>query len=279
MIQLSNNQLREIRNISYLKETQYRDLDINATLNYMVKRYIDPMKNHIDIRQSSLVDAGAGFGWLSFAFLLEGGEQATLSDIEEPRLKVAEEFAKILGVYDKCDFIYCPLQELELEENCCNIFVSIETLEHVGEHNIDKCIEIITKAAKDLVILTTPNKFFPMNIHDNKIPLSHLIPTSYRHYYTALFGLKKEDHPNEFVSPLRLKPLRDKFKPASVILTFDSYESWISSYPFYSPYGHSGRYKNRPPVYLKIIYKLLSIIFKRHTYLLSPNLCRIWTAK
>tara|TARA_R110000868_G_scaffold259361_9_gene517449 strand:+ start:54228 stop:55064 length:837 start_codon:yes stop_codon:yes gene_type:complete len=278
MINLTSDQVQEISELPFLRNTEYYNLDFQKTLEYIIKRYIQPLNEHLDLSTSTLVDCGAGFGWLAFGFLLSGGKHATLCDIDEPRLKDAERIAEILNIKDKCDFIAAPMQELPFHENQFDIFVSVETLEHVGDPHIDACIELISKSTDKLVILTTPNKFFPLVLHDNKIPMSHWIPSSKRSLYTNLFGVKGKPE-NDFVSPLRLKPLRQKFAPVSTTLTFKSYKDWKSSYPFYSPYNYSNRWKDKAPFFLRCVYFSLAKIFGKNSYYFSPNLCRIWLKK
>ncbi|MFV1882890.1 MAG: class I SAM-dependent methyltransferase [Balneola sp.] len=278
LISLTSKQIRQIAKLEYLRETEYYNLDFEKTLQYIVKRYIEPISEYLNIEESTLVDCGAGFGWLAFGYLLSGGKSATLCDIDVPRLKAAEEISEILGIRDKCSFIAGPMENLTFQENEFDIFASVETLEHVGKKNIDTCINLISNTAKKMVVLTTPNKLFPLVLHDNKVPFSHWIPKKYRKFYTGLFGVKNKPL-NDFVSPFRLNPIRKKFKPVSKTLTFNSYPNWKNSYPFYSPYNYSNRWKESPPILLSILYYVLSKLFRTKSYYLFPNLCRIWLRK
>lgn len=264
--------------VTHLQKSIYSTLDVGQTLDYMRKRYIQPMQEHVDITALNLVDCGAGYGWLAFAFLLHGGRHALLVDVDCGRLEAAREIASILGIANRCEFTCCPMQELSLTEDSAGIFATVETLEHVGEENIDACIELVAQAARRMVILTTPNKFFPIIIHDTKVPLAHWFPPGLRKHYVRLFG-KKDEAGNQFVSPLRLGRLRSKFRPVSRVLTFTSYDDWLASYPFQSPYGRGNRWRERPPLSLKLLYRSLSLVFGRHAYAFSPNLCRLWLRK
>lgn len=278
VFKITADQEKQILSLPFLSTTIYSDLDVRKTLEYMVKRYIISIQEKIDISESTLVDCGSGFGWLAFAFILSGGKSVTLCEIDEDRLEDAKSIARILGIDEQCTFVRCAMQDLEFKENEFDIFASIETLEHVGEANIDKCLRIIERVTKSMIILTTPNKLFPLVLHDNKIPFSHWIPSRHRKYYTSLFGLN-ETTPNDFVSPIRLNVLKKKFHPVSSTLTFKSYEDWKSSYPFYSPYNSGNRWKEKPPIILKGLYRLLSLFFGKNSYVLAPNLCRIWMRK
>lgn len=275
LIKLTEKQISDISSIEHLTKTEYFDLDFQKTLQYIIKRYIIPITPLIDISNSSLVDCGSGYGWLAFGYLLSGGKHATLCDIDEPRLEAAKEISKILGVFERCSFVSGPMESLVFRKNEFDIFACIETLEHVGEANIDTCIDLIANSTKEIAILTTPNKFFPLVLHDNKVPLSHWLPSKNRNFYTNLFGIKNKHH-NDFVSPLRLTPIRKKFKPFSKTLTFSSYSEWKNSYPFYSPYNSSNRWKEKPPFILKVLYFSLTFLFGIMAYYFYPNLCRVW---
>ncbi len=66
-----------VASVTYLKTTAYRDLNVAGTLDYMSRRFVAPLKK-LGVPVDSLADCAAGFGWLSFAFLL-GGANAQFS--------------------------------------------------------------------------------------------------------------------------------------------------------------------------------------------------------
>jgi SAM-dependent methyltransferase len=277
---LSRNRdaLASIASVGHFQDSQYRNLDIVLTLDYERIRYIDPIRAHIDVTGQTLFDCGAGYGWLSFAYLLSGGGRAILCDIDCRRLAAASEIATILGLHERCRFICKPMQDLSLEEDSVDVFASVETLEHVGDSHVDRCIDLIAAATRKLVVLTTPNKLFPVVVHDTRIPFAHWLPQEHRKRYVQLFG-RVDRSSNDFVSPWRLGPIRRKFRPVSAVLTFPTYRSWEASYPFQSPYGTGDRWRDRPPVWLKATYRLTALLLKQHAYIFSPNLCRIWLRK
>ncbi|MGD9048956.1 MAG: class I SAM-dependent methyltransferase [Anaerolineae bacterium] len=270
--------VKAIRNVPYYRESMYSDLDIAQTIEYMRKRFVAPMQNQTDISALGLVDCAAGFGWLSFSYLFSGGRRAILCDIDHERLEAAREIARILELDQRCEFICSPMNKLDFDPQSVGIFASIETLEHVGNQNIDECIQVMASATKRLIVLTTPNKLFPVIRHDTKIPFAHWLPKDLRRRYVRLFG-KQDRAGNDFVSPLRLQPLRAQFQPVSTVLTFPSVAAWEASYPYHSPYGTKDRLRARPPVWLKAWYMLLATVLREQAYLLSPNLCSIWARK
>jgi len=265
----------KIASISHFQESQYSDLDVQQTLDYMRKRYVDPIKAYLDITDLALVDCAAGYGWLTFSYLMNGGGRAILCDIDCRRLDAARQIAVILGLDERCKFICSPMQDIKLPDQSVDIFVSVETLEHVGAENIDACIRLMACATRRLIVLTTPNKLFPVVLHDTQIPFAHWLPLRLRNYYVRFFG-QVDRAGNYFVSPWRLGPIRRHFRPVSTVLTFPSLKDWEASYPFQSPYGIKDRWRARPPTVLKIVYALLSFFLGPHSYILSPNLCRVW---
>ncbi len=268
----------QIASIPLVQESYYHDQSIPGILDYMRKRYIDPIKNHLDTSNLTLVDCGAGYGWLSFSYLMNGGGQAILCDISSKRLDAAREISAILGLEERCEFLCAPMQDLEFADRSVDIFVSVETLEHVGNEHIDTCLQMMASATSKLVILTTPNKLFPVVVHDTRVPFAHWLPPSLRKRYVRLFG-KVDKVGNDFVSPWRLGPIRRHFQPVSTVLTFPSVSAWEASYPYVSPYGRGNRWRTRPPVWLKLLYATLALFLGQHSYVLSPNLCRIWLRK
>ena len=71
--------------------------------------------------------------------------------------------------------------ENELYEFSSDLVISNATIEHVGgELKQKRMIENIIKLTKKIFIITTPNRFYPIELH-TKIPLIHWFPkTTYR---------------------------------------------------------------------------------------------------
>jgi len=249
-------------------------LNIQATINYFFHTYVSSLKNHFDIDKCTVVDCAAGFGWFSFAYILAGGKHAILVELSETRIEASKEIAHILGIENKLRFLRSPIQELPLDENEVELFVSIETLEHVGKDNIKKSIELINRVTSTGVLITTPNKLFPKIAHDTQLPLIHYFPLGKRKMLAKLLYRKEisEYGHNDFASPFDIAKLRGKFKPVSKCLMFDNYDGYINSYPYYLPYGinESGRYRNSPPRWQARFYRLMSSLFGVNSYWALP---------
>jgi SAM-dependent methyltransferase len=274
-------QVERIREIGYFRDGIYADLDIDNTLEYMRRRYVAPLAKRTDIRQATLADCAAGFGWLSFAYLLAGGKAAVLVDVDGERLRAAEEIARVLELRDRCVFVRAPIQELGWRDDEVEIFASVETLEHVGRPNAAACVETMARAARDVVLLTTPNWLFPVVAHDTQLPLAHWLPAPLRRAYARRFGREREDEGNHFLRPWSLAPLRRKFRPDTKVQTFSDMAEFDGFYPHYLPYGRDERerYRAQPKQGLRRIHQATAALLGTWAFSASPNLSSIWVRK
>lgn len=266
---------RQLADVPEFKNnTDYNDLEIGPTLNYMNKLYITPITNHIDIAGARLCDCGAGFGWLAFAFLLRGGKEAVIVEPNAKKLLAARQFADILGVSDRCEFRSQFLEQIDLPDKSVDIFASIETLEHVGKRNIVPALQNIMRLTRRIIVLTTPNQLSPFVSHDARLPISHWLPYKWRPSFVRLFG-KTTTSFCHFAGPWHLGLLKTQFRPSSRVLTYGSYKDWRDHYPVFSPYG-GGKWKEKPPLIMSIYMKLISAFFGRNSYWVCPNLGSVW---
>ena len=256
----------------------YANLDIDGTLDYMRRRFITPISHHLSIEGATFVDCAAGYGWLSFAFLMAGGRHATLIDPDAPRLNAARDIACVLGLEDRCTFTPGTLQNSCLDTDAFDVFASIETLEHVGCRNITPCLEAIANTARKAVLFTTPNAAFPIVTHDTQLPFAHWLPKRPRRAYARAFGRERLDDANDFVFPWQIGPLAKKFRPVSRVQTFGDIAEFDRFYPHYLPYGSVAnlRYRAAAKKGLRVYYSALAAMLGTCAYLLSPNLATIW---
>jgi len=260
-----------------LGDSFYRDLDLDKTLDYMRRRYVEPLRQIVDISQSSLADCASGYGWLSFAYLQAGGRRAILVDPDGPRLEKAAEIAAKLGVADRCEFHCRFMQDLDIAP--ADVFASIETLEHVGAENIRPCIEALAAKANKAIILTTPNRWFPWIAHDTGLPLAHWMPLWLRTRYALAAGRENRERTNTFVSPGDLGPLRKRgFRPVSNYQTFATYEEFMAFYPHYLPYGNRPKERQRDKAKpgLAAYVRIAGALAGTGSYAIAPNLSSIW---
>ena len=79
--------------------------------------------------------------------------------------------------------------EKELYEFSSDLVISSATIEHVGNTlNQEKMIKNIVKLTKKIFIITTPNKFYPIELH-TKIPFIHWLPKSIYRRILKFLGL------------------------------------------------------------------------------------------
>ena len=77
----------------------------------------------------------------------------------------------------------------ELNEFSSDLVLSSATIEHVGSTlNQEKMIKNIIKLTKKIFIITTPNKFYPIELH-TKIPVIHWLPKSIYRRILKFLGL------------------------------------------------------------------------------------------
>jgi len=104
--------------------------------------------------------------------------------------------------------------ENELYKFSSDIVISSATIEHVGSAlNQKKMIENIIKLTKKVFVITTPNRFYPIELH-TKIPLIHWLPKSIYRKILKFLGLSfhaKEENLN-LLSVNELKKMLDDQK-------------------------------------------------------------------
>jgi len=82
---ISIEHVERIRRVEYFCDSQYSNIQIAPTLIFYTKRYVEQLFDFLLLTKDCIVvDAGAGFGWLSmaFAFCTEGLIVAVDSDYQ-----------------------------------------------------------------------------------------------------------------------------------------------------------------------------------------------------
>jgi len=80
--------------------------------------------------------------------------------------------------------------ENEFYDYSSDLIISNATIEHVGSFdNQKKMIENIIKLTKKVFVISTPNKFYPLEFH-TKIPFLHWLPDHYFRKILKIFGYK-----------------------------------------------------------------------------------------
>jgi hypothetical protein len=246
---ITREQRAALLKIPELKEwTVRRGFSLDQVAIYYNKFFVSPMTDCVDIGQSVLCDCAAGLGWLSFAFLLRGGKAAVLVEPDGVKFRIIQEIAEIVGVTDKCTFLNSFLQDIALADKSVDIFASIETLEHVRAANIEECVKKINDLTRRLVIVTAPNRLFPIDSHDTRLPFAHWLPKPLRRIYVSAFG-KVDTDLNDYPAPWTLFANLKDFRPISRALVFRMWtpgeELIPCSYPIRTADTAAGRHDRR----------------------------------
>ena len=144
------------------------------------------------------------------------------SNIVIKNIKNIDKFKCISDQIVNSDFFHKSLNksiteefsENELYDFSSDLVVSNATIEHVGNTlNQKKMVKNIIKLTKKIFVLTTPNKFYPIELH-TKIPLIHWFPKSIYRKILKFLGLSfYADEKNlNLLSVNELKKMLDNYK-------------------------------------------------------------------
>lgn len=272
---LTTEQRDRIGRVGHLAANAYRDLDIERTLEFYRRRYVLQAQRFRAIAAGTrIVDVGAGYGWLAMAFARDTAAQITAVEPDPERLAAGREIAEILGLSSRIEWINAPLGAIPLADRAAEIVYCIEVLEHVG--GSPAAVRDLARLSTDLVVLTTPNAWFPVIAHDTRLPFAHWLPKAVRHRYARLMGRDKGEMDNHFWSPVALDRELGEFDVVSGFLHYRSIADYLATYPFYLPYLDGGSREQSGPGRLKLAwYRLAASLGGRSRYVL-PNLAAVY---
>ena len=253
---VSDDAIEKIRKVRWFAQSQYANLIIRDTLVFYTNRYVRQLSDFSHPgADTTIVDVGAGLGWLCMAFAFATDAKMIAVDVNEDRLAAGKEIAGILGVGHRIDWRVGGVDALPLGDREGDVVYCIEVLEHV--YRSEKALHELCRVTGDLLVLTTPNLWFPVIAHDTQLPFCHWLPVPWRNIYAKMFNRTNRENDNLFWSPCTLrKNLRD-FKPMSKWLHYSSYEKFLATFPFYLPYG-AGSYVRRLGMLKKMYYDVVS---------------------
>ena len=104
-------------------------------------------------------------------------------------------------------------------------------------YRADGMIEDLCRTSSDVVILATPNLWFPVIAHDTRLPFAHWLPIPLRKIYARAFGRTGCENDNLFWSPRMLKREMKGFRRLSKWLHYASFKKFKRTFPYYLPYG------------------------------------------
>ena len=143
-----------------------------------------------------------------------------------------------------------PFKEKEF-----NVFVSIETLEHIPKKNRKKALREIARVS-EYQLITTPNKVWPIDYHDRKIPFKHWFDGR----FLTQFEIQKE---------LNAELLTN-------VYCFDSWEDLEAIYPLYWPYPGQFKKLNKTSI---LPFKFFSYVKKKSIQYIMPQIQGIYLTR
>jgi 2-polyprenyl-3-methyl-5-hydroxy-6-metoxy-1,4-benzoquinol methylase len=232
---ISEEQINKIRAIEYFSKSQYVNVDLVKTIKSYYKRYVKPLEEFKKLNsEMTLIDIGTGYGWLALAFAFSTDANIIAVEYDEPRLNAAKEISKILEIEHRITWKVGSIENLPVDSKAGDVVYCIEVIEHINKSKLG--IEELKRVSKDLLIITTPNLWFPIISHDTMLPFCHWLPIPVRRIYAKLFNRLEREDGNLFWSPASLKKSMTGFIPVSKWLHYFSFKSHLSTFPYYDIY-------------------------------------------
>jgi|TARA_Y100000389_G_scaffold168335_1_gene173946 ubiquinone/menaquinone biosynthesis C-methylase UbiE len=124
--------------------------------------------------------------------VIEDGENIILNNYQwvENISSISNQDCSLLNKkYKNCNFYLGDAKKMEFNDNTFDIVHCSATIEHVGNRiNQKKVISELYRVCKNHVFLTTPNKYFPIEMH-TKIPFLHYLPKKIYRVILKIIGL------------------------------------------------------------------------------------------
>jgi len=269
---LTPEQVRRLREVPGFKSSPTSFIEPDGAIDYFRRKFIENLGSGVDLKRTILLDAGCHEGWNVLAFLLSGGRLAIGIDMNPEAVRVADEFARILGVRERVVFCHGSITRLPLLDRSVDAVCCIEVLEHL-DGGADAALAELNRVARSTVLITTPNKLAPVVAHDTRLPLAHWMPPTRRRWYAKLFGREADDERNVFVTPFQVTRGLADFRLASEFLGFESFRAFEAFFPHYLPYMGEGVSGVRDLGRAKrAVYWLAHRLFGRGSFYVLPSL-------
>jgi len=198
---ISDAQLAAIRAVDHFRSSEYVGLDLNRVLEEYARDFVRPLLR-LAGPPRNVADVGAGYGWLALAFALHTDAAVTAIEYDGGRLAAARRIAAILGVADRIEWLQGSIADLPLPERSMDAVYCVEVIEHTGVH--PEFVGQLCRISRDVLVITTPNKLFPVINHDTALPFCHWLPLRMRDAYAGVFRRRHRQDNNAFWSPSAL---------------------------------------------------------------------------
>lgn len=220
---LSDEQIAAIRKVEHFARSEYSGLNLNAVIDDYMYSFVEPLLR-LNPNPSVVADIGAGYGWLAFAFALRTNARVIVAEYFEVRLDAARQIAEIIGVADRMEWINASIASLPIPDKAVDAAYCIEVIEHTG---IDPAfVRELARITRDVLVITSPNKLFPIIGHDTVLPFCHWLPLPMRDRYARLFKRSHLQHNNLFWTPGQVFAALPDFQRVSSFLQFENYAQY-----------------------------------------------------
>lgn len=223
---ISPEQASAISKVDHYKNSEHLFLDVNEFLNSYMLNFVEPLLA-IKNEPRSIADIGTGYGWLAIAFALRTNAQVIAVERDPTRIQAAVQIASVLGVSDRIEWVVGSIEKLPFADRAFDAVYCIEVIEHTGTN--PNYIKELTRVSNDILVITTPNKFFPVINHDTALPFCHWLPLWLRDIYASCFKRSYKQENNLFWSPISFLSAFDDFERISRFLQFRDYREYLES--------------------------------------------------
>jgi ubiquinone/menaquinone biosynthesis C-methylase UbiE len=276
-IWISDSDARQIRAVPHYRDSenagQCGGVDLQTTFGWYNTHFVEQIsKFQTDNNIRSVADIGTGYGWLAIAFALKGQARIVAVEYDERKLAAARQIAGIFGVAHRIEWCVASVGKLPFAAQEFDLTYCIEVIEHIGCES--EVMRDLSRITGDLLVVTTPNKIFPIIHHDTSLPCCHWLPPGrLRDWYAAAFGRSGQQENNQFWSPAKLLSAIPDFERASGFLQFKTYEDYMAAEG--RLYGTAGEVNGLTKAVQRTYYRAASWTGDKSVYLL-PNLASIF---
>jgi ubiquinone/menaquinone biosynthesis C-methylase UbiE len=222
---ISKEASRLILEVPHFRNSREVTLDANEAIAFYISWFTDPL---LRAAPESVVDMGAGYGWMSIALALRSTSSVTprivAVEVDEARLNAAKRIAQIVGVSDRIEWCVASLGRLPFADCSFDTVICIEVVEHIAKSTA--MMEDLARVTGKTLVITTPNLLFPIIHHDTGLPFCHWLPDRGRDVYAKLCGRSHRQEGNRFWSPYGLQKALPDFGRVSAFLHFGSWDEY-----------------------------------------------------
>lgn len=220
---ISPEQADAIRMIDHFRDSEYQRLDLDALVDEYMQNFVQPLIALAGAPRT-VADIGAGYGWLAFAFALGTDADVTMMEYDAHRTNAARKIAAVLGVEHRIRWLVGSIASIPLADREIDAVYCVEVIEHTGVE--EEYVAELCRIARDVLVITTPNKVFPIIKHDTVLPFCHWLPLRARDVYANLFGRRDQQQNNLFWSPVQLLRAVKGFERQSRFLQFSNHAQY-----------------------------------------------------